>query len=195
MTHSTDVATLARWMAGDFSNQEQAFENPPFFAHVRVCVRPLPADLLSGRGLYVEQAYDILLNQPYRSRVLNLAPGDDCIIIENYAIDDPEEFYGGARDPQKLKTLTRDRLQLLSGCSYIVRWTGNSFKGEVEPGRKCCIERKGKTTYLASEFEIDENRFISFDRGFDPNTNEQVWGSLAGPFEFVRWASFAEDPA
>ncbi|MFM7907418.1 MAG: chorismate-binding protein, partial [Microcystis sp.] len=25
MTHSTDIKTLARWMAADFSNQEQAF--------------------------------------------------------------------------------------------------------------------------------------------------------------------------
>ncbi|HEY9819830.1 MAG TPA: CpcT/CpeT family chromophore lyase, partial [Candidatus Sericytochromatia bacterium] len=31
MTHSTDIAALARWMAADFSNQPQAFENPPMF--------------------------------------------------------------------------------------------------------------------------------------------------------------------
>lgn len=48
MTSSTDIATLARLMAADFSNQEQAFENPPFYAHIRVCMRPLPLELLSG---------------------------------------------------------------------------------------------------------------------------------------------------
>ena len=41
MTHSTDIVTLARWMAADFSNQAQVFENPAFFAHIRVCMRPL----------------------------------------------------------------------------------------------------------------------------------------------------------
>ena len=58
MTHSTDVNTLARWMAADFSNQQQAFDNPPLYAHIRVCMRPLPLDLLGGMGFYLEQAYD-----------------------------------------------------------------------------------------------------------------------------------------
>jgi hypothetical protein len=35
MTHSSDIATLARWMASDFSNQQQAFDNPPLYAHIR----------------------------------------------------------------------------------------------------------------------------------------------------------------
>ncbi|MGL4502877.1 MAG: CpcT/CpeT family chromophore lyase, partial [Planktothrix sp.] len=46
MTHSTDILKLAKLMAADFSNQAQAFENPPFFAHIRVCIRPLPTELL-----------------------------------------------------------------------------------------------------------------------------------------------------
>ena len=56
MTHSTDIVTLGRWMAADFSNQAQAFENPPFFAHIRVCMRPLPVEVLDGLSLYLEQA-------------------------------------------------------------------------------------------------------------------------------------------
>ena len=58
MSHSTDTIKLAQLMAADFSNQAQAFENPPFFAHIRVCMRPLPPDLLDGVSLYLEQAYD-----------------------------------------------------------------------------------------------------------------------------------------
>ncbi|MFN9956344.1 MAG: CpcT/CpeT family chromophore lyase, partial [bacterium] len=56
MTHSTDILTLARWMAADFSNQAQVFENPAFYAHIRVCMRPLPYGLLSGVSFFVEQA-------------------------------------------------------------------------------------------------------------------------------------------
>lgn len=51
---TADLVTLAQWMAADFSNQAQAFENPPFFAHIRVCMRPLPIALLGGISLYVE---------------------------------------------------------------------------------------------------------------------------------------------
>ena len=193
MTHSTDVGTLARWMAADFSNQEQAFENPPFFAHIRVCMRPLPHDILPGVNLFVEQAYDYMLHDPYRVRVLTLLAKDDHIAIENYLVQNEADFYGAARDLEKLKTLTADRLERLPGCTMITTWTGSGFKGTVEPGKGCIVVRKGQTTYLDSEFEIDADKFISRDRGRDPETNEHVWGSVAGPFHFVRWASFADE--
>ncbi|MDB9511778.1 chromophore lyase CpcT/CpeT [Kamptonema animale CS-326] len=193
MTNSTDIATLARWMASDFSNQPQAFENPPFFAHIRVCMRPLPVELLGGISLYLEQAYDYQLNQPYRVRVLKLVPAVNCIEIENYAIENEEQFYGSSRDPVRLQALKPETIKKLPGCTFITQWTGNSFLGRVEPGKGCTVVRKGKTTYLDSEFEIDEHKFISHDRGLDPETDEHIWGAVAGPFEFVRWASFAHE--
>jgi hypothetical protein len=193
MTNSTDIATLARWMAADFSNQEQAFENPPFFAHIRVCMRPLPLELLSGVGLFVEQAYDYQLNEPYRMRVLKLVNTGDRIEIENYTVKQEETFYGASRDLQRLNTLSSDRLEKLPGCNMIVEWSGNSFKGKVEPGKGCIVFRKGQKTYLDNEFEISEEKFLSLDRGRDLETDEHLWGSIAGPFHFVRWNSFADE--
>ena len=193
MSHATDIVTLGRWMAADFSNQEQAFINPPFFAHIRVGMRPLPTALLSGISLFVEQAYDYMLNNPYRVRVLKLLPVEDHIEIENYTLKDSESFYGASREPERLSQLSLDNLEKLPGCNMIVNWTGHSFQGEVEPGKACKVVRKGKETYLDSTFEIDAEKFISLDRGRDPETDERVWGSVAGPFHFVRWASFAEE--
>ena len=193
MSHSTDIITLARWMASDFSNQAQAFENPPFFAHIRVCMRPLPVELLGGVSLYLEQAYDIELNSPYRVRVLKLVPIADRIDIENYAIVNEEQFYGASRDLQKLQELKKAEFKLMPGCTFLTHWTGSSFKGSVEPGKGCMVVRKGKNTYLDSEFEIDGDKFISHDRGRDPETDAHVWGALAGPFEFTRRASFADE--
>lgn len=193
MTHSTDVATLGRWMAADFSNQAQAFENPPFFAHIRVCMRPLPLELLSGVSLLVEQAYDYALNDPYRVRVLKLIATNDRIEIENYRVHEEAQFYGATRDVKRLSTLNADQLEKLPGCNVRVQWTGHSFKGAVEPGKACMVVRRGVNTYLDSEFEIDGEKFISLDRGRDPETDEHLWGSVAGPFEFVRWASFADE--
>ncbi|MFQ3627445.1 MAG: CpcT/CpeT family chromophore lyase, partial [Cyanobacteriota bacterium] len=66
-------------------------------------------------------------------------------------------------------------------------------RGKVEPGKACMVTRRGKETYLDSEFEIDDQIFISLDRGRDPETDEHIWGSVAGPFHFVRWASFADE--
>ncbi|YAF94159.1 MAG: chromophore lyase CpcT/CpeT [Nodularia sp. CChRGM 3473] len=193
MTNSTDIATLARWMAADFSNQAQAFENPPFFAHIRVCMRPLPWEILSGVSLFVEQAYNYMLNDPYRVRVLKLLTTGDRIQIENYTVKKEENFYGASRDLQRLKTLNGNDLEKLPGCNMIVEWTGNSFKGKVESGKGCIVFRKGQKTYLDSEFEISEEKFISLDRGRDLETDEHIWGSVAGPFHFVRKNSFADE--
>ncbi|MBD2064888.1 chromophore lyase CpcT/CpeT [Funiculus sociatus GB2-A5] len=193
MTHSTDIATLARLMAADFSNQAQAFENPPFFAHIRVCMRPLPLELLSGVSFLVEQAYDYMINSPYRLRVLKLIAAGDRIEIENYTVKQEEQFYGASRDLNRLQTLKAENLEKLPGCNMIVEWTGSSFKGHVEPGKACMVVRKGQNTYLDSTFEIDDTKFISLDRGRDPETDEHIWGSVAGPFHFVRWASFADE--
>ncbi len=193
MTHSTDIATLAHWMAADFSNQAQAFENPPFYAHIRVCMRPLPGDILSSVSLFVEQAYDYDLKNPYRLRVLKLVQVGEHLEIENYMVKDEERFYGAARNLEQLKNLKHDDLEALTGCNMIVEWTGNSFKGKVEPGKGCIVFRKGQKTYLDSEFEIDEEKFISLDRGRDLESDEHIWGSVAGPFYFVRLSSFADE--
>ncbi|MGF1603790.1 MAG: chromophore lyase CpcT/CpeT, partial [Thermosynechococcaceae cyanobacterium] len=190
MTHKTDVLTLARWMAGDFSNQAQAFENPPFFAHIRVCMRPLNESIGPGISLYLEQAYDYLLQKPYRIRVLSLISGQDGIVIKNYTLRDAEKFIGAARNPTLLSNLNSNDLEIMEGCNMIVDWTGDRFVGKVEPGKACLVNRGGQMTYLDSEFEINAERLISFDRGRDPATDEQRWGSVAGPFTFDRWESF-----
>ncbi|MEO0771410.1 MAG: chromophore lyase CpcT/CpeT [Cyanobacteria bacterium J06649_4] len=193
MPHSTDVATLTKWMAADFSNQEQAFENPPFFAHIQVCMRPLPKGFQSGVSLYLEQAYHFQLDRPYRVRVLHFIQRENDVLLENYRVKDEEKFYGSARDLTKLATLTANDLEPMGGCDIIVEWTGDSFRGKVEPGKKCMVERKGKSTYLDNEFIVTESHMTSYDRGRDPQTDELVWGSVAGPFEFDKVTRFAHE--
>jgi hypothetical protein len=193
MSDATDIKTLARWMAADFSNQEQAWANPPLFAHIRVCMRPLPSDLLEGTSLFLEQAYDFMLGTPYRLRVFKLSIVGDRIELENYKVKDEEEFFGASRDLHRLQKLTRDRLEKMEGCDMFVDWTGSSFKGYIKPGKNCLVVRNEKTTYLDNSFEIDEHKLLSIDRGLDPETDEIVWGSLAGAFEFTRKQSFADE--
>ena len=193
MTHSQDINTLARWMASDFSNQAQAYANPPFFAHIRVCMRPLPYELLDGTSLFLEQAYDFMLNAPYRLRVIRLSLVDDRIELENYKVKDQEKFYGASRNLELLSTLKSEAIDKMEGCDMNVIWTGNSFKGEIKPGKACIVERQGKITYLDNSFEITDNQLISYDRGRDPETDELIWGSVAGPFEFTPLQSFAAE--
>jgi hypothetical protein len=81
----------------------------------------------------------------------------------------------------------------MPGCDMDVIWTGNSFQGKIKPGKGCVVVRNDRETYLDNSFDISEDKLISFDRGLDPITDEQVWGSVAGPFEFERKTSFANE--
>ncbi|MBJ7900266.1 MAG: chorismate-binding protein [Cyanobacteria bacterium RI_101] len=191
MSHATDLKTLARWLSADFSNQAQAFENPPFYAHIRVAIRPAPQ--FQEPMLFLEQAYDFMLQRPYRLRVLKLKVAGDHIEIENFKVQNEEKFYGAARDLNKLKTLTLEDLAPMNGCDMIVTWSGHSFQGVVEPGKNCVIVRDGKETYLDNSFEVSEGGLVSLDRGYDPQTDELVWGSVAGAFHFQRRVSFADE--
>ncbi len=195
MTHSTDLKTLVSWMAAEFSNQEQAYENPPFFAHIRVCMRPLPIAFFGVPSLYLEQAYDFAQDQPYRIRVLKFVQCDDTIEIPHYRLKNDDAMRGAARDLNKLATLNPSDLQLMCGCGMDVTWTGNSFKGRVEPGKQCFVDRNGQQTYLDNEFEVLDQgaTLMSLDRGRDLKTDERIWGSIAGPFHFKRTQSFANE--
>ena len=196
MTHATDLQTFARWMASEFSNQEQAYANPPFFAHIRVYMRPIPQPFFpEGIGLLIEQAYDYMLARPYRIRVLRLCVRGDRLGIENYILKEPESFYGASREPNRdrLRAMTLDDIELMQGCNMGVEWTGHSFKGRVDPGKACMVFRKDRQTYLDSTFEVSESGLTSLERGRDPQTDELIWGSVAGPFEFARAKSFAEE--
>jgi hypothetical protein len=74
-----------------------------------------------------------------------------------------------------------------------VVWSGHSFEGKIKPGKACIVFRKDRETYLDNSFEITKEKLISFDRGRDPQTDELVWGSIAGPFEFYPIKSFADE--
>jgi hypothetical protein len=189
------VYTLAQWLAGDHSNWEQAIDNPPFFAHIRVGIRALPNPITDdGVWLFLEQAYDYELNHPYRTAVLHLIFQNDRIEMINYRLKNAETFFGASRDRDRLKILDIVAIEQLQGCTqWVDRADHQTFKGAVEPGKKCCINRKGVDTYLSIEFEVTENTYSSLDRGYDLVTDERVWGSIAGAFQFVKKTSFSNE--
>jgi hypothetical protein len=194
MTSAIDISTLVQWMAGEFSNQAQAFENPPFFAHIRVCMRPMAFSVLGAPALFLEQAYDFAQDQPYRIRILKFVLKDGQIMVPHLRLKDDNQFRGAARKPELLESLTIADLDPMCGCGMDVVWSGHSFKGRVEAGKQCLVDRNGQTTYLDNEFEITEggDTLYSLDIGRNLETEERVWGSIAGPFHFTKVQSFAD---
>jgi hypothetical protein len=188
---SSSLTRLVRMLSAGFSNQAQAFENPPLYAHILVKFRALPQ--LAPGSLLLEQSYAINPAAPYRIRVLRAERRDGSLIIHNQALHSDERFWGAVEDVAKRDTIGPDDLRPLEGCTYVVREQGEGFIGEVEPGCRCLVERKGSTAYLVSSFELDPRGMRTIDRGHDPQTHEQLWGSLAGPFEFERTDDYSQE--
>ena len=189
---SSSLSRLVRMLSGGFSNQQQAFDNPPLFAHILVKFRPLPQ--LAPGSLLLEQAYAIEPGVPYRIRVLQAKRAEDgSLVIVNQALRDEQRFHGAVEDADKRAAIHEDDLRVLEGCTYVVREQGEGFVGEVEPGCRCLVERKGRTAYLVSSFLLLPDRMETIDRGHDPETDAQLWGALAGCFQFSRTHDYSEE--
>jgi len=182
---------LVRMLSAGFSNQYQAFENPPLYAHILVKFRPLPQ--LEPGSLLLEQSYAINPAAPYRIRVLKAQRQGDQLTISNQALVDDQRFWGAVDNAELRQSIQPGDLRPLEGCDYLVRELGDGFVGEVEPGCRCMVERKGSITYLVSRLELSPNGMRTIDTGHDPTSHERVWGSLAGPFEFERTHDYSEE--
>ena len=187
----SSLERLVRMLSGGFSNQDQAFENPPLYAHILVKFRPL-AQLEPG-SLLLEQSYAINPAAPYRIRVLRAERQAGQLIIHNQALIDDQRFWGAVDDPERRSQIQASDLRPLQGCAYLVQEEGEGFIGEVEPGCRCLLERKGATSYLVSRLELNPTGMRTIDRGHDPQTHEHLWGSLAGPFEFARTDDYSNE--
>jgi CpeT protein len=186
------LLTLASWIAGDFSNRRQSFDDPTNYAHIHLFFRPLSWDFFSGIGFYSEQAYDYDLWRPYRQGVHRFIDRGDDIYIENYSLNDPMLYAGSGRELSILQTIKPEAIARRHHCSMIFQPEENLFRGRVE-GSCCFIEKYGKRTYLVSDVELTDTTFVSLDRGLDVDTHEQVWGSIAGPLRFEKIQSYASE--
>lgn len=181
----SQIHQLLNLLCGTYSNQEQAFENPPLYAHILIKYRPISQ--LEPYSLLLEQSYAIAPAQPYRLRVIRpgLCPNRG-LIVSNFSIKESERFIGAIENPELRNSITADDLIDLKGCSYHVQQEQGSFTGTVEPGCRCIVRRDGRDSYLLSEFTLSKAGMQTIDRGYDPATHQHLWGSVAGPFHFHR---------
>jgi CpeT protein len=197
MEHRTalmdDFITLAQWLASEFSNRTQAIDQPRDFAHIHVFFRPLPFEFFQGIGFYSEQAYDYDLWTPYRQGIHHLVIQNNQIYIKNFGLKNAPRYAGSGRELSILNTIKPSDIQERCGCAMVFHREGTQFLGQVEPGRQCLIPKEGRQTYLVSEVEMTESTWVSRDRGYDVGTDEQIWGSEVGVFQFEKQQSFAHE--
>ncbi len=185
--------TLARWMAGEYENQDQAKESPIWFVNLRLWYRPLPQRLAGNLALFAEQANILQLDRPYRQRIAMIQVDGDDLKLQYLAFRDPSQFVGAGANPDRLRSITMDTLETLPGCRLGVTLMGDRLKAELEPGLNCCFQYEGKTRQVVLGLEVSGDRLWSYDRGIDPDTGRSLWGAMMGPYEFRKCADFSSE--
>lgn len=201
MTLAPELITLARYMAGEFDNQQQAIAEPAWYVHLRLWQRPVPLFTEDSLTLFAEQASILNLDHPYRPRILRLSVSEatpPSLQVQYYKVKDIEAIQGAGRRPELLRQLTTEQIEFLPGCILTVQphqLGSNSYKFSASSatGSPCCFSYQGNTYQVSLGFEATSAEFFSYDKGIDPVTGKATWGALLGPFRFTKRQDFAAE--
>jgi len=175
---------LAEWLSGRFDSSEHARRDLEYLSvHLHVC--PVEAPDLGERVLYVAPAMTDSLSRPYRQRlyVVEPIPGDEVRVVSRIlSFGDPAPLVGLCRGRAEWRTADHE-IEPREGCDVVLDWDGRQFTGGTQ-GEDCTSSLAG-AAYAASEVSVLADRLLSWDRGFALG-GAQVWGAVAGPYEFLR---------
>ena len=201
MTLSSELITLASYMAGEFDNEQQAIAEPVWYVHLRLWQRPVPLFTEDSLTLFAEQANIVNLDKPYRPRILRLQSSDTTpasLQVQYYMLKDIEAIRGAGRNPELLRQLTSDDIEFLPGCNLTVKQqqlapNSYEFSASSATGTPCSFSYKGNSYQVSLGFEATAEEFRSYDKGIDPTTGKALWGALMGPFRFTKRQDFASE--
>jgi CpeT protein len=164
-------------LEGTFANKLQAQSHPTRYAHIRVQHRKI-----SDCRVYGEQAYNYLLNRPYRQFVIEVVAEKGHFRLKNYEIEDPKKFVLC----QNLELITDEILTYREGCDIIMEQIGhNAYRGGTSTC-ECWVTWQGVKTYVQNEVLLTETDYQVVDRGLHAETHAKIWGSDWGAFKFVK---------
>lgn len=193
---SSQLNTLATYLAGEFSNQQQAASQPAWFVNLRLWIRPVPIFTDDSITLFAEQANVIKLNQPYRPRILRLRQRD-TIEVEFYMFEDIATARGAGRDKSLIEQITSEKIRFLPNCTLKVDSqqlsNGTSFVTTPVNQEPCSVSYQGTTFQVFLGFNATAEELQTFDKGIDPTTGKGTWGALMGPYCFSKLEDFSGD--
>lgn len=179
----SDLERVQTWLTGTYSNRQQALDQPVWFIPVTLWYVPLPQLFDRGIGFFTEQINQHFPDQFYRSRVLQLL--EDPLRLENYKLNDQSTWLGTSQDRDRLAQLGPGDLEWLPECTLMLEWRQGILHGAMRSDAICKLTPES-TTQIQIEFELTATTFTTLDRGVDMTTSQQVWGSSAGPYRYVK---------
>lgn len=212
MEHVTQLKQLGHCLAGVFQNREQALAEPAWFVHLRLWSYPVTLFTEDSFTFFIEQASAAFAQLPYRQRILRvrllntnsteLLLSSD-LTAEYYALKQPQAYQGATQSPERLKAITEDDLQPLSGSQLqVTSYQQQSvirYEARQRPGERCQFIVNGEVKNVELAFDafapaIDSQEgatFLMYDKGIEPETGKVTWGAINGPFRLKKVEDFS----
>lgn len=198
MSVSRHLVNLGQYLAGEFDNREQALAEPIWYVHLRLWQRPVQLFTDDSITIFAEQANIVNLDRPYRQRILRVmsSKSDTSLQVQYYMLKNPSALAGAGCNPNLLKTLTSDQLELLPGCilkvtQQEVALNQYQFIATPPPDTRCTFTYQGNTIQVSLGFEITETALNSYDKGIDQLTGKATWGAILGPYRYTKREQYA----
>jgi hypothetical protein len=194
MSLSPLLITLSKYIAGEFDNREQALAEPAWYVHLRLWQRPVNLFAEDSITLFAEQANIVNLDRPYRQRIMRLMAdknSDASLQVQYYMPKNPSALSGAGNNPDLLKALTIEQIDLLPGCILTVtqqELAPNNFKFiATQPTEtRCSFNYGGNNIQVSLGFEATAVEFSSYDKGIDSETGKATWGAILGPYRYTK---------
>ncbi|MFM7887808.1 MAG: chromophore lyase CpcT/CpeT [Pseudanabaena sp.] len=190
---SKELSTLASWMAGEFSNREQSQDQPVWFVNLVWWQRPIPFNVLGSIAIFAEQANALILDRPYRQRILQFVENNGKLQVKYWGFKDPVAWTGAGRDRDRLNQLTINDIEPLAGCLLDVSFANGRYKAEMPKESKCCFQYLNESRQVILGFEVSADEFWSGDRGVDPETGTAIWGAIMDFYKFKKIHDFSDE--
>ena len=194
---SPQLVTLANYLAGEFDNKQQAMEQPAWYVHLHLWIRPVPIFTEDSITLFAEQANIVKLDRPYRPRILRLRQRES-IEVGFYMFENLSTAAGAGQNKGLIENITPDKIKFLPNCTLKVATQGLSAGGycfETTPvsDEPCSVTYQGTTFQVFLGFKATEDKLLTYDKGIDPNTGKGTWGALMGAYQFDKRQDFSNE--
>jgi hypothetical protein len=157
------IDKFCEYFEGTFENKMQAMSYPTKFAMIELLHIPY-----GERKFRCIQRYYVDKKE-YRNTIISVSQQDSIILVKNYKEEIPET----------------GQLTYLEGCDILFESIGDEFHGK-NLCKTCYVNWSGKETYLQTQSILGNNYYHVIDKGYDINTDEHIWGSFNGQFQFVK---------
>ena len=112
-----NVRRFLNLLCGEYSNQQQAFDNPPLYAHIFLRYRSLPQ--LKPGSILLAQTYAVDPKNPYRLRMIRAEEQPSgAIKLWNHTFQNPARFAGATFDPALRRSIQTADLISLDQCRF-----------------------------------------------------------------------------